>query len=384
MNILLLEPFFTGSHRAWARGFAKHSRNSFETLTLSGHHWKWRMHGGAVTLARKYMEGDYKPDLLLATDMLDLTTFLALTRERTAGIPTATYFHENQLTYPWSPKDRDKFDNRDRHYSFINYVTALVSDRVFFNSRYHHDAFLGELPGLLKQFPDNHEANSVEVITKKSDVLPLGLDLRWFDEAKEKHDATQHGPPGPPRILWNHRWEYDKNPEEFFRALNIMVDRELEFEVAVIGESPDVVPNAFNTALHTLGTRIAQFGYVDDDLEYARWLWSADLLPVTSIQDFFGGSVMEAIYCNCFPILPRRLAYPELIPSQYQSTCLYRDFDEFVDRLDASLRNVQGIRRISLRDVAAKYDWSQMASIYDEAFENVSPLNSSESKTATK
>lgn len=384
MNILLLEPFFTGSHRAWARGFAKHSRHAFETLTLSGHHWKWRMHGGAVTLARKYMEGDYKPDLLLATDMLDLTTFLALTRERTAGIPTATYFHENQLTYPWSPKDRDQFDNRDRHYSFINYVSALVSDRVFFNSRYHHDSFLGELPGLLKQFPDNHEANSVEVIAKKSDVLPLGLDLRWFDEAREKHDATQHGPAGPPRILWNHRWEYDKNPEEFFQALNIMADRELEFEVAVIGESPDVVPNTFNTALHTLGARIAQFGYVEDDIEYARWLWSADLLPVTSIQDFFGGSVMEAIYCNCFPILPRRLAYPELIPSQYQSTCLYRDFDEFVDRLDASLRNVQGIRRVSLRDVAAKYDWSQMASIYDKAFENVSPLDSSESKTATK
>jgi len=384
VNILLVEPFFTGSHRSWARGFAKHSRHTLETLTLSGHHWKWRMHGGAVTLARKYMERDYRPDLLLATDMLDLTTFLALTRERTAGIPTATYFHENQLTYPWSPKDRDQFDNRDRHYSFINYVTALVSDRVFFNSQYHHDSFLGELPGLLKQFPDNHESNSVDVITKKSEVLPLGLGLRWFDEAKEKFDATHHGPEGPPRILWNHRWEYDKNPEEFFQALNIMVDRDLDFELAVIGESPDVIPNAFNTARHTLGKRIAQFGYVEDDVEYARWLWSADLLPVTSIQDFFGGSIMEAIYCNCFPILPRRLAYPELIPSQYQSTCLYRDFDEFVDRLDASLRNVPGIRRISLRDVAAKYDWSRMAPIYDEAFENVTPLDSTESKTAAK
>ena len=37
--------------------------------------------------------------------------------------------------------------------------------------------------------------------------------------------------------------------------------------------------------------------------EYAKWLWKADIIPVTSNQEFFGASVMEAIYCNTWPIL---------------------------------------------------------------------------------
>ena len=126
LNILLLEPYFTGSHAAWARGYQRFSRHRVDILSLKGQFWKWRMHGGAVTLARKFNEGEYKPDLILASDMLDLTTFLTLTRRRTAGIPVALYFHENQLAYPWSPDDRDVAQQRDHHYGFINYVSALL------------------------------------------------------------------------------------------------------------------------------------------------------------------------------------------------------------------------------------------------------------------
>ncbi len=95
VNILLVEPYYTGSHAAWVSGYAAHSRHRVTTLTLPGRFWKWRMHGGAVTLARHFMETETKPDLILANDMLDLTTFLALTRVRTHHIPTALYFHEN-------------------------------------------------------------------------------------------------------------------------------------------------------------------------------------------------------------------------------------------------------------------------------------------------
>ena len=138
MNILLLEPYYTGSHAQWVEGYARHSTHQVEILKTNGCFWKWRMHGGAVTLAKKFVKGGYRPDLLLTTDMLDLTTFLALTRDRTAAVPTAVYFHENQITYPWSPKDRDILANRDKHYGFINYATALAADAVFFNSQFAH------------------------------------------------------------------------------------------------------------------------------------------------------------------------------------------------------------------------------------------------------
>ncbi|MFA6687806.1 MAG: DUF3524 domain-containing protein, partial [Desulfuromonas sp.] len=55
MNIALLEPFMTGSHAAWAQGYAAHSQHKVEIFNLEGKHWKWRMHGGAVTLARQFL-----------------------------------------------------------------------------------------------------------------------------------------------------------------------------------------------------------------------------------------------------------------------------------------------------------------------------------------
>ncbi|MDM8530026.1 DUF3524 domain-containing protein [Anaerolineales bacterium HSG25] len=181
MKILLLEPYYTGSHAEWADGYARHSRHQVDLLTLPGRFWKWRMHGGAVTLARQFLALPTKPDLILATDMVDLTSFLALTRPHTANIPVALYFHENQLTYPWSPTDRDVAQQRDKHYGFINYTSALSADMVLFNSGYNRDSFLSALPNLLKHFPDFNELPSVQQIADKSQVLPLGLDLARFD-----------------------------------------------------------------------------------------------------------------------------------------------------------------------------------------------------------
>jgi hypothetical protein len=103
MNILLIDPYFTGSHRSWAKNYQKNSQHNIDILEMKGQFWKWRMHGGAVTLARLFNQSDLTPDLILSTDMLDLTTFLSLTRNRTSTTPTAIYFHENHLSYPWSP-----------------------------------------------------------------------------------------------------------------------------------------------------------------------------------------------------------------------------------------------------------------------------------------
>jgi glycosyltransferase involved in cell wall biosynthesis len=318
------------------------------------------MHGGAVTLAHKFMASALKPDLILATDMLDLTTFLALTRRRTAATPTAIYFHENQLTYPWSPTDRDIAQKRDKHYGFINYTSALAADRIFFNSPYHQESFLAALPVLLKHFPDYNELNSVEEIRAKSQVLALGLDLQRFD-------TFDPGPtPQKSLILWNHRWEYDKGPEEFFRALTLLSEQGVEFELAVLGENFSRKPEVFLAAAKTLAKHIVQFGYVESFAEYAHWLWRADIVPLTSHQDFFGTSLVEALYCHCFPLLPRRLAYPQLIPAEYYTRYFYQDFEDLLARLHQAISNIEQTRQFSLRSVVAQYDWQEQGKVYDE------------------
>jgi len=362
MRICLLEPYDTGSHGAWLRGYARRSRHEVMPLTLKGQFWKWRMHGGAVTLARAFREhfSAGGPDLILATDMLDLSTFLALTRDLTHGTPTALYMHENQLTYPLRPGEK-----RDLHYGFINYASMLCADRVLFNSQHHQDAWFEELPRLLKHFPDYNELQTIAEIKARSAVLPLGLDLRALD-AQRAPKAD-----GPLLILWNHRWEYDKDPETFLQALYALEATGLSFQVALLGEQFVRVPTAFEEARERLGSHLAQFGYVESYAEYARWLWHADVIVSTAIHDFFGAAVVEAIYCDTLPLLPNRLTYPLFVPEAWRSACLYEDFEGLVERLTWAARDPAHVRRANLREAVARYDWQCMAPQYDDLLATV-------------
>jgi len=300
MRICLLEPYDTGSHGAWLRGYAAHSRHEVQCLTLDGRFWKWRMHGGAVTLARRYREQGIHADLLLASDMLDLSTFRALTTDLTYDTPAVLYLHENQLTYPLQPEE-----HRDLHYGFINYVSMLCAQRIYFNSHFHLESWFEELPRLLKHFPDYNELPTVADLRARASVLPLGLDLQPLDAYHP--DARRSG---PATILWSHRWEYDKNPGAFLAALDALAERGYDFRVAFLGEVFVRIPPEFQAVRERLGKRLLQFGYVDARADYARWLWRSDIVASTAIHEFFGAALVEALYCNCFPVLPGRLSYP--------------------------------------------------------------------------
>lgn len=370
MKILIIEPFFGGSHAIWAEGYQANSRHDIEILSLEGRSWKWRMRGGAITLARLFREGGFTPDLILATDMLDLAIFLSLTRDLTADIPTAVYFHENQLGYPWSPNEK-KGEEARKEYGFINFTTALSAERVFFNSAYHMEAFLGDLSGLLAGFPDHNEISQVERIREKSAVLYPGMDFARLDAAAIATNIPKDK--GAPLLLWNHRWEYDKDPAEFFRALYILMDKGLAFEVAILGEHFTNIPREFREARERLGERVIHFGFAEDYVQYAGWLKRADILPVTSKHDFFGCSVVEAIYCGAVPLLPKRLAYPEHIPGPLHDRYFYDGFDDLVGRLEAALVEAGGppASNEALREHVARYGWENMAPAYDEAMEDV-------------
>ena len=362
LSIVLLEPYLTGSHAAWAREYQRHSRHRLRILGLEGRHWKWRMHGAAVTLARQFLAEDLRPDIILASDMLDLACFLALTRRRTARIPAVLYFHENQLSYPWSPTDKDTSLRRDAHYAFINFSSALAADMVLFNSDFHRHDFLTRLPAFLKSFPDHNEPDSVTAIQEKSRTLYLGLDLRGLDATRPPDCQGK----GPPLLLWNHRWEYDKNPQDFFHALFALQERDVPFRLAVLGEKYPRQPPIFAQARERLADHIVQWGFVEEYADYGRWLWQADILPVTSCHDFFGRSVVQAIYCRCQPLLPRRLAYPEHIPPPLRQSCLYDDPATLPDRLEQLVRQGCPGQSDTLRHHVRRYDWQHMAPQYDE------------------
>ncbi|GIK56178.1 MAG: DUF3524 domain-containing protein [Chloroflexi bacterium] len=380
MKVLLVSPYHGGSHAAWAAGYQQHSRHEVSLLTLPDRFWKWRMHGGAVTLARRFRERKDKPDVILAADMLDVTTFLALTRNEICHIPLVLYMHENQLTYPL-PEDgatgpmRRQLGERDYHYAFINYVSMLAADAVWFNSHFHLESWFTAVPNFLKHFPEYNELGTVATLQKKSRVLPVGVDFgRLGDWESERLAQSPNLAVSPlpisqsPLILWNQRWEYDKNPEAFFTALAEVAAAGIPFRLALCGQQYGKRPSAFDTALTQFADHLVHVGYANF-ATYRRLLWQADVVISTAHHEFFGISILEAIYGHTFPLLPHRLSYPELIPAAYHADCLYHTQEELVERLIWALTHIEQAREKAkeLSTAVTPFAWPAIAPHYDAA-----------------
>ncbi len=356
MNILFVEPYYTGSHKQWIEGYATQSSHNVDKIFLPGRHWKWRMHGGAVTLVEEYSTLDKKYDLIICSDMLDVALFRSLGRP---SCPVITYFHENQLTYPKSTSDTDNLTGRDNHYAWINYTSALVSDYTFFNSHYHKDIFLRSLASFLRNFPDHQNLNSIEEISAKSQVLHLGLDLLSLDQSSVSNYDI-------PVILWNHRWEYDKNPDLFFSTLVKLKDAGSKFKLVVCGHSSRSVPDIFHISKEALVDNTIHWEPVTSRGEYAALLGKSDIIPMTSNQDFFGISFVEAVYSGCLPIIPNRLAYLEHFNDTELPIVFHNDNELYV-----SLKEVIDTwpqKKKSFKDDMIKYDWSVKTIEYDDLF----------------
>ncbi|MDP6355142.1 MAG: DUF3524 domain-containing protein [Planctomycetota bacterium] len=357
MHILALEPYMTGSHRSFLDGLKTHSDHSIEIRGLPGRKWKWRMRASAIGFAQEIAEREEVPDLILASDYLDVAAFRALLPARIREIPILAYFHENQLTYP--VKDESE---RDYQFVFTNITTCLASDRVLFNSAFHREQFIDAIPEFFSRMPDHAPAGVDDVIRSKSGVQHLGIE-------PPKENGLSDNRDGPPILAWNHRWEYDKNPDLFFHTLFELDAKGVEFQLVVLGESFIQSPQVFEEAKKMLSHRILHFGFADSRADYWRLLKSADVILSTSIHDFFGLSVIEGIAAGCFPLLPLRLAYPELLPHTVHADCFFREDDEFAARLEDLLIHSTPPVETRLRAVAAGFEWRNRVQDYDREFE---------------
>lgn len=352
MRVAILETYYGGSHKTWADGYTQHANHEIILITMPAQFWKWRMQGGAITMARLL---DTKPDVILASSMIDLSTFRALTYKSLGDVPLVMYFHENQLSYPQNQRQHHGW-----RYGFVNYVSALVAEANIFNSEFHRQDFMAQLPQMLKHFADYNELQTVDEIHSKSFVLPVGMELHRFDN----YAVTEKVSAQPPLILWNHRWEDDKNPEAFINSMIELDKLGYNFQVAITGENFQQEPTLFSYAREQLGGKIIQLGYVDSFADYAQLLWQANYVVSTAYQEFFGISICEAIYCNCVPILPDRLNYPYLLTEETRSSCLYRD-DKLTVQLKHHLDGTIEVDTTPLKAKIAQFDWTIVAPQYD-------------------
>jgi len=352
-NIAIIEPFYSGSHKYWVDRLSQHLPQA-KSFTLPGRHWKWRMAAGAQELAEKVNNSNADISVFLVTDMLDLPKFKGFLSPEYAARPMVLYMHENQVSYP-NQKDVDT----DRHYGLINYQSVCASHEVWFNSEFHRQSFFSNMRSFLHPFPDSKLLiNRLDDVYRKTKVVPLGIDFNEINPVLVGRGSV-------PRILWNNRWEHDKNPEAFFRALMNLKDRGHAFELLVCGESYSKSPRIFEEARKDLSAYIVHWGFVESRNQYFELLKTCHVLPVTNNQEFFGLSVMEAIAAGVHPILPNRLSYPELYP---EIPFFYESDSELESELEGLISSGQFQ---SFSNSVQSYDWSEVGETYKRLISDI-------------
>lgn len=346
-RVWLLSAYAAPSHRAWARRIrALWSEAHWHLLELPGRHFRWRIRGNPLSWLDRLP--DPSPDLLVATSMVDLATLRGL-HPRLARVPALCYFHENQFAYPSRAGQHPSLDPQ-----MVQLYAALAANRLAFNSAFNRDSFLDGIRALLARMPDEKPSGVAERLAGRSLVLPVPVDAPSPAEAGERD----------PRLIgWNHRWEYDKDPDRFADAILALADRGREFRLALLG----IRHRNGHPALERLRRALPERIVVDETPEresYLRWLGRIGIAVSTTRHEFQGLSMLEAAAAGARPLVPDALCYPECFPQPYRYP---PDAPEaLVDRLEAWLE--QGLPpQVSV----AAWSTAALASRWREALQSL-------------
>lgn len=296
-RIWLLSAYHADSHAWWADWLRDQLPYEWQLFTLPGRHFRWRIRGNPLSWM-DVLPAD-APDLIIATSMVDLATLRGL-RPELAVVPTLLYFHENQFAYPVSEGQHPSIDPQ-----MVQLYSALAASQLVFNSAWNRDSFLDGIQQLSRRLPDHCPPDLVGRIRPRCRVLPVPV--RPVPAASKSGEL----------ILWNHRWEYDKAPEVFAEAIELLVASDKEFRLALLGSRPEPCVPALNRIRACAGKRIVVDARASMT-EYRQWLGRADIVASTAIHEFQGIAILEAVSAGASPLVPDALCYTGQYPEAYR------------------------------------------------------------------
>lgn len=90
--------------------------------------------------------------------------------------------------------------------------------------------------------------------------------------------------------------------------------------------------------------------------------------------------MIEAIRFGCLPLLPNRLVYPEILPSRFHASYLYRGREELTGKLISLLKSGADRRedRHRLSEAMRQYSWKLRIQFFDEELERLVSSSNSE------
>ncbi|MFW2383609.1 MAG: tRNA-queuosine alpha-mannosyltransferase domain-containing protein [Acidimicrobiales bacterium] len=337
MKVVVCEPWLGGSHGAWAAGLAHHSAHDVTVIGLPDRAWRWRLRASAPWLAEQ-IQRHGSPDLVIASSLTDASVLRAL-----IGLDASMvlYMHESQAAYPTGEWDLDSATR--------NWQSMLAVDEVWFNSAFHLDVALEEVERLQAAMPTEQRVTTVGWIEEKSRVVYPGVDLTWIEPKPARS--------GPPVILWPHRWNGDKNPQVFERAVQRLTAAGLDFGLVLAGTDSKPPSEVRQRMIDHLDDHVLAVGPFDIE-EYRRWVLESDIVVSCTGHEFFGIAVVEALAAGCRPVLPNGFSYPEIVTGQVE---LYEP-SSFGSALERAVRHVDlAATRIDL----SRFDWRNRIEDYD-------------------
>lgn len=361
LKVLSFEPLYIGgSHEQIARGYLDHTRHD---VTFIGRPvlttWLDNYLFGSKFLTPFLKSSIPDFDVVIATEMCSYghasTIYQLLGSE---NLPLILLFLEHDFAWPQSSDTKKVLAAMP----MLTLASTTVANKLIFQSKYSYQSFMDGARHILL-------SAEVDKIEAKSQIVPAGVDFSGLEKNRaEKQNEI-------PTILFNHRCDYDKNWSQFLDAVSVLHSDGIKFDLILTGSSNEKVPGELNGRIAELEDHVTHFGYVESRDEYAKLLWKSDIVCSTSLQECFGISVVEAIFTDCFPILPNRLSYPELIPSEYHGQHLYNTSDELVQLLRGAIANHAALKQESLRKYVEKFDWSIVAPQIDDVIESVVSQN---------
>ena len=375
-KVLLLSAYDAQSHRHWHQMISNKCSNhySWHTLTLPARYFNWRIRGNSLSWAWNCKdELSSKYSGLLTTSMTDLSSLRGFIPSL-AHIPTIMYFHENQFCYPNSTssshhKDQQRIESQRVEPQriepkIVTMYSALCADRLLFNSQFNCQSFLQGVEEFLKKMPDHKPADLHSALADKSHIVSVPL---LFESSNPRLFSPNSFE--PLILLWNHRWEFDKGPEQLYALLKELQRSGIDFKIHIIGQQFRNTPPIFNEISKAFKPQILTWGYQEDTQRYHQLLRESDIVLSTALHDFQGLSILEAVSQGCLPLVPNRLAYPEWFDQKF---CYASHLNNLTQEAKSAVNTLKSL--INTPCVSPSVDpflWQNLQQEYQTHFQNV-------------
>ncbi|MFW6074139.1 MAG: tRNA-queuosine alpha-mannosyltransferase domain-containing protein, partial [Chloroflexota bacterium] len=207
-RVLFIETYPTGSHRRMLDLITKHSRHEYLVALAPRDEWRWvtgaAHHHIIRSLDERFSSAMAAPDLIVFSGPLNTAGIVAGLPAKLRDVPRVTFFHESQWTYPNPPTEILPY--------LLGHIDSVaLSDASWFNSEYHRRTFKQHTLNASMRRMRRLARDVIHDFDARSRVLYPPVELEACPTRKRSGTG--------PTIAWAARWEQEKRPDLFVRAM---------------------------------------------------------------------------------------------------------------------------------------------------------------------